>query len=271
MATEASHYLADLFHGAIFGGEDISVPTKLVVKIFETLPDLDDAGGVETAYDGYIAQDVLCGASSEWSAPAVVSGAVCTDNAAKITFPESEETEDTIHAAGYGVYDDLDNLMWIETKAFDIAPGFQPEIDVGGMVFGFKSSATASYDLQTKLLTAICRNTEFTALTSVDVEEYVTAPNKADSGGVEASYTGYAAGTPLAWEGPSDSAGMRLVSNSAEFDCGVANSSADQVISANALRDSDSNLLFVAAYDAPFTLQVGAKITHKANAIQIRF
>jgi hypothetical protein len=275
MASEMSEYLADLVLNALCHGVDITVPTELTVKIFETLPARDGTGGVEADYDDYAAQTVPCGASSEWAAPSTSGGRRVTSNESAIEFPESSASS-THNAAGFGVYDGA-NLLFTDANAFAIPPSFQPIIDIGGLVFGFKAAAAASYALQDRVLNAIFRNTAFSALTGIEVEHYETLPDKEDAGGVEASFTGYASETldcgdvTTDWDTPGDSGSLRMVSNTDEFDCGTANEDSAADLEGIVIRDQSAVLLAIVAHLTTQTIATGTKLTHKANSIRIRF
>jgi hypothetical protein len=278
MASEMMEYLADKVNVALTRGVGISVPANLKIKIYETLPDRDGTGGTETDYTSYVAQTVACGASSKWDAPSTVSGARVIKNSEAIVFPESTDVTPA-SCAGYVVTDASDNPLWFDTKAFTVSLGFVPRIEIGAMVFGFKSTAAASYDMQDKVLNAICRNTAFAALTSIDVEEYVTLPSKVDdSGGTKATYTGYAkknlisSATVSDWDAPGDDGIYRMVQNTAAFDCGTANTSGAQTLAGFCLRNNTGDgLLFVGTYSPTLPIAIGTKMSHHAAGVKIEF
>ena len=124
----ASNYLENALVGHIFLGAAYAMPTELHVALFTTLPDEDNAGGVEPAAASYAR--VQCGpGSSYWSAPNAGDGAVTNLHA--ITFPSP--TEDWGEIIGFGIYDENGNLLFVnqlaaskEVLSGNPAPEFNP-------------------------------------------------------------------------------------------------------------------------------------------------
>jgi hypothetical protein len=276
MATEMSEYLADAILTALCHDGSISVPTELTIKIMTTMPARDGTGGVEADYTSYAAQTVACGAASKWETPALNSDHYETSNHEAIEFPENTGSSQT--AAGYAIYDDSANLLFLDTEEFEIENGYQPIIAANDLVIGWASDAAAAYDLQAEVFNAIFANTAMSAKTSIDIEQCKTLPSKDDSSTpeVEADYTGYAAvslacGAVSDWDAIGDEDSYRMVANTAEHDFGVKNTGDDQDLVGFVLRDNGGMLLYIGTYSETISVETNTKMVVKADAIHVRF
>jgi hypothetical protein len=124
----ASNYLENLCIELLFRSGTIHQPTALKVALFLTMPGEDGVGGAEPSAPSYARADAGPGATY-WSAP--VSGDGTTTNDIAIIFPTPVEDWGTV--LGYGIYDDLGNLLILDTLAVskeilagDPAPIFSP-------------------------------------------------------------------------------------------------------------------------------------------------
>lgn len=128
----ASNYLENALAEHIFrAGTPLPQPTELHVALFTTMPDEDDVGGVEPTAASYERVQYGPGASY-WAAPVAGDGRVL--NSFSITFPAP--TEDWGEIAGFGIYDEADNLWFADSLAApkDVLAGNPaPEFNPGAL------------------------------------------------------------------------------------------------------------------------------------------
>jgi hypothetical protein len=139
--TGISNYVRDLVHKAV-STKNIEPINTLTVKMFEVLPDLDDKNGVEVSFVSYKPQSI----PSKWSKPTTINGWLHMHNNSIVTFFIPEEVS-TITCAGFGVYDDMNHLLYIMEKSFSLLPGGY-RADITKQTLSFKKEFSNALQLK---------------------------------------------------------------------------------------------------------------------------
>ncbi len=243
-----------------------SAPTNVYVALFVTNPAQNNTSGVEVSGTGYVRQAI---AASGWGA-ITGSGPWQIATAGVTSFGTAGSDWGTI--TGFGLYDASTggNLLYVAAFAQSIVVS-------SGAPVSFAAGAITITETGTQYLAEARLNwykgTAYpTPPSDLYIALYTTMPTLANTGGVEASWTGYARQSVAASTGWSALSGTdpTQISNAALIDYGTAGSGPETVVGWGALdAATGGNLVDLYTLPSAQTVNSGADVSFAVGALGV--
>lgn len=273
-----SNAYADIILNCVTQNTAIATQAHVHLRLWETLPGRDGTGGTECSYTGYgTGITALTGASSVWDAPVTESGRRVVKNTSDLVFTPNTSGA-TVSIAGLTIHNETNTtLLWIVPGAISIDNYEGVTISAGALVLGFEATSNLTYEMQDRVLNVCFRNTAVPVLTGLIAQLQTTVTGKDGTGGVAASYTGYAdaivdCGAASEWDAPAAYSGYRSCANSVDVTFGKNTGSLQSVIGICLLDDQVVDVpLFILTFGAPEAVAKNHLPTAVAGAMNIIF